>query len=126
MRGRKPTDYGHVSLLLAIRLVATHYSSYFSCAGRHFMFLDEFHSVTDGRIGISADQASHFAKRVAGDYNPIHNPDARRFCVPGDLLFSLVLRRFGLSQRMNFRFLSMVGADVPLNLEEHADGWIRV
>lgn len=90
------------------------------------MFLDEFHSVTDGRIGISADQASHFAKRVAGDYNPIHNPDARRFCVPGDLLFSLVLRRFGLSQRMNFRFLSMVGADVPLNLEEHADGWIRV
>lgn len=90
------------------------------------MFLDEFHSVTGGRIGISADQASHFAKRIAGDYNPIHNPDARRFCVPGDLLFALVLTRFGLSQRMNFRFLSMVGADVLLDFQEHDDGWVRV
>ena len=90
------------------------------------MFLDDFHSVRDGRIGISADQASHFAKRVAGDYNPIHNPDARRFCVPGDLLFSLVLMRFGLSQHMNFRFLSMVGADVPLDFVESDDGGIRV
>ncbi|APX94253.1 hypothetical protein BWR19_15645 [Halomonas sp. 1513] len=90
------------------------------------MFLDDFHSVRDGRIGISADQASHFAKRVAGDYNPIHNPDARRFCVPGDLLFSLVLMRFGLSQHMSFRFLSMVGADVALDFVEHDDGCIRV
>lgn len=90
------------------------------------MFLDDFHSVTDGRIGISADQASHFAKRIAGDYNPIHNPDARRFCVPGDLLFSLVLMRFGLSQRMSFRFLNMVGAGMALNFHEHGDGGISV
>ncbi|GEK46189.1 DUF3581 domain-containing protein [Halomonas pacifica] len=90
------------------------------------MFLDEFHSVRDGRICISADQASHFAKGVAGDYNPIHNPDARRFCVPGDLLFALVLMRFGLSQRMVFHFRSMVGAGVPLALSLDADGLIRV
>lgn len=90
------------------------------------MFLDEFHSVRDGRICISADQASHFAKGVAGDYNPIHNPDARRFCVPGDLLFALVLMRFGLSQRMVFHFRSMVGAGVPLALNLDADGLIRV
>ncbi|GAA0564798.1 DUF3581 domain-containing protein [Halomonas salifodinae] len=90
------------------------------------MFLDEFHSARDGRICISADQASHFAKGVAGDYNPIHNPDARRFCVPGDLLFALVLMRFGLSQRMIFHFRSMVGAGVPLALHLDEDGLIRV
>lgn len=90
------------------------------------MFLDDFHTLTDGRIRISAQQASQFAKRIAGDYNPIHNPDARRFCVPGDLLFALVLARFGLSQRMSFRFLSMVGDGTPLCFSEQDDGRIRV
>jgi len=90
------------------------------------MFLDDFHTLTDGRVRISAQQASQFAKRIAGDYNPIHNPDARRFCVPGDLLFALVLARFGLFQRMTFRFLSMVGDGTPLCFSEHDDGRIRV
>lgn len=90
------------------------------------MFLDKFHQVHDGRISISAEQASHFAKQVAGDYNPIHNPDARRFCVPGDLLFALVLSKFGLSQCMTFHFRSMVGAEVALDFQEHDDGSIRV
>jgi len=90
------------------------------------MFLDDFYTLTDGRIRISAHQASQFAKRIAGDYNPIHNPDARRFCVPGDLLFALVLERFGLSQQMSFRFLSMVGDGTPLCFSEQPDGRIRV
>jgi hypothetical protein len=90
------------------------------------MFLDDFHSLTDGRVRISARQASLFAKRIAGDYNPIHNPDARRFCVPGDLLFALVLARYGLWRRMSFRFLSMVGDGTPLIFAEHDDGVIRV
>ncbi|UYG07201.1 DUF3581 domain-containing protein [Halomonas sp. M4R1S46] len=90
------------------------------------MFLDDYHSRTGSRLCISAEQASRFAKRVAGDFNPIHNPDARRFCVPGDLLFALVLARFGLSQRMTFRFLSMVGDGVPLTFAEDDDGLIRV
>ncbi|TDO02516.1 MULTISPECIES: DUF3581 domain-containing protein [Halomonas] len=90
------------------------------------MFLDDFYTLTDGNIRISAHQASQFAKRIAGDYNPIHNPDARRFCVPGDLLFALVLARFGLSQRMSFRFLSMVGDGTPLCFSEQDDGRIRV
>lgn len=91
------------------------------------MFLDDYYSSHAGaRICISAEQASRFAKRVAGDYNPIHNPDARRFCVPGDLLFALVLARFGLFQHMSFRFLSMVAADVALSFEEDDDGLIRV
>lgn len=90
------------------------------------MFLDEFHSPVNGRVSISAEQASRFAKQVAGDYNPIHNPDARRFCVPGDLLFALVLSRYGLSQRMSFRFLSMVGAEVLLEFRERDNGVIEV
>lgn len=90
------------------------------------MFLDDYHSRTGSRIHITAEQASRFAKRVAGDFNPIHNADARRFCVPGDLLFALVLARFGLSQNMNFRFLSMVGDSVPLSFAEGDDGLIRV
>jgi hypothetical protein len=90
------------------------------------MFLDEFHTPARGCVSISAEQASRFAKGVAGDYNPIHNPEARRFCVPGDLLFALVLGRFGLSQRMDFRFLSMVGDGIPLCFEEQGDGRILV
>lgn len=74
-------------------------------------FLDSFHRVdADGAIRVSAEQASRFAKAVAGDYNPLHDADARRFCVPGDLLFALVLMRYGLSARMTFRFRGMVDA----------------
>lgn len=90
------------------------------------MFLDDFHTPAGERVCISAEQASRFAKGIAGDYNPIHNPDARRFCVPGDLLFALVLARFGLSQHMNFRFLNMVGDGTPLCFEALEDGGIRV
>lgn len=90
------------------------------------MFLDDYHSCVDDRIVISADQASRFAKCIAGDFNPIHTPGARRFCVPGDLLFALVLKRFGLSPHMNFRFLAMVGADRALSFREESDRVIRV
>ncbi|WP_346795517.1 DUF3581 family protein [Halomonas sp. Bachu 37] len=87
---------------------------------------EEFYSQRGEKVVISAEQGSHFAKGVAGDYNPIHNPDARRFCVPGDLLFALVLSRFGLSRHMQFHFLAMVGADTPLGFEEQANGDIHV
>ncbi|WP_341581001.1 DUF3581 domain-containing protein [Marinobacter metalliresistant] len=85
------------------------------------MFLDRFHSVQDGHVIISALQASQFAKEVAGDFNPIHDPDARRFCVPGDLLFALILARFGLSENMTFRFRSLLGEGVPLKFVETED-----
>ncbi|WP_249975886.1 DUF3581 family protein [Vreelandella olivaria] len=77
-------------------------------------------------VVISAEQASRFAKGVAGDYNPIHNPGARRFCVPGDLLFTLVLVKFGLSRQMEFRFTNMVGADTPLKFSEAENGDLHV
>lgn len=78
------------------------------------MFLDSFHSKENGFIQITADQASEFAKGVSDDFNPIHDPDSRRFCVPGDLLFALVLSNYGISQSMSFSFKGMVGALTPL------------
>ncbi|SFC97527.1 Protein of unknown function [Thiohalospira halophila DSM 15071] len=76
-------------------------------------------------VRVGAEAASRFAKEVAGDFNPIHDPDNRRFCVPGDLLFALVVGHYGLSPRMEFRFNGMVGADTPLALPE-ADGEMTI
>ncbi|MDW5377679.1 DUF3581 family protein [Halomonas sp. HP20-15] len=90
------------------------------------MFLDEFYTQADGWLRIGAQQASRFAKRMAGDYNPIHDPDARRFCVPGDLLFALVLARHGLAQRMTFHFRGMVGDGVPLKFVLGESGELSV
>ncbi|HYW92110.1 MAG TPA: DUF3581 family protein [Gammaproteobacteria bacterium] len=90
------------------------------------MFLDPYHTVSDGWIRIRAVQASRFARDVAGDYNPIHNPDARRFCVPGDLLFALVLGYGGLYERMRFEFRGMVGDDLPLRVPGAGAGRVQV
>ncbi|MFN2360418.1 MAG: DUF3581 family protein [Marinobacter sp.] len=90
------------------------------------MFLERYHSIQDGHVLISATQASRFAKEVAGDFNPIHNPDARRFCVPGDLLFALLVSHFGLFRHMTFHFRSLLGENVPLAFHEDTDGLIRV
>ena len=59
-------------------------------------------------ISFTRNQASSFAKGVAGDFNPIHDEDHRRFCVPGDLLFSVFLAQYGISQEMKFEFSGMV------------------
>jgi hypothetical protein len=82
------------------------------------MFLKEFYDIHDGSIRIAAAQASMFAKEVAHDFNPLHDVDAKRFCVPGDLLFSLVLEKYGLSQNMHFIFSGMVGHGVSLNFPD--------
>lgn len=79
------------------------------------MFLEEFYANHDGQIIISADQASHFAKNIARDFNPLHDADSKRFCVPGDLLVSIVIAKYGLSQKMRFTFSGMVGHNVALN-----------
>lgn len=90
------------------------------------MFLERYHSIQNGKVLISAQQGSRFAKEVAGDFNPIHNPDARRFCVPGDLLFALLVSHFGLFRQMTFYFRSLLGDSVPLTFSEDDDGRIRV
>ena len=82
------------------------------------MFLKDFYNVQDGNVSIPAEHASMFAKEVAHDFNPLHDVDAKRFCVPGDLLFSLVLEKYGLSQNMHFVFSGMVGHGVLLNFPD--------
>jgi len=59
-------------------------------------------------IAFSREKASEFAKQLAGDYNPIHDVDAKRFCVPGDLLFSVLIDTYGISQNMSLEFNGMV------------------
>lgn len=78
------------------------------------MFLNAFHQDLGDTIQFTRQQASDFAKSIADDFNPLHDVDAKRFCVPGDLLFALVLNKYGLSQHMHFTFMGMVGDDVEL------------
>ncbi len=81
----------------------------FPGSGRLLVDLSKYYSYLGGRLSFTKPQGSAFAKEVAGDFNPIHNVDARRFCVPGDLLFSVVLNRAGVRQSMQFEFSGMVG-----------------
>ncbi|ACJ31008.1 Conserved hypothetical protein [Shewanella piezotolerans WP3] len=89
------------------------------------MFLSSFSKKVNQSVVIAPEQASEFAKSVAHDFNPIHDVAAKRFCVPGDLLFSLVLNEYGLSQKMTFNFAGMVGDGVklqfPAAIEEDFD-----
>ncbi len=84
------------------------------------MFLKDFYNTQDGSTIITSTQASTFAKEIAHDFNPLHDIDAKRYCVPGDLLFSLALEKYGLSQQMHFTFAGMVGHDVLLHFPENA------
>ena len=84
------------------------------------MFIENFYTEKDSRILISKEQASNFAKQIANDFNPLHDSDNKYFCVPGDLLFSLILNKYGLSQKMLFTFSGMVGDNIPLHFP-HAD-----
>jgi len=65
-------------------------------------------------ICISAQQGNDFAKHIADDFNPIHDTDSKRFCVPGDLLFAIALEKYGIHQKMEFRFKELVKADIGL------------
>lgn len=78
------------------------------------MFLQPFFSQNGNQLSISAEQGSQFAKQICNDYNPIHDIESKRFCVPGDLLFALTLNNYGLSQHMQFEFSGLVPADKEL------------
>ncbi|TEW56214.1 DUF3581 family protein [Psychromonas sp. RZ22] len=85
------------------------------------MLLDPYFIKQDSNIIISAEQASTFAKKECQDFNPIHDPNSKRFCVPGDLLFALALNEYGISESMKFSFTNMVGDSTPLNFPKTAD-----
>ena len=86
------------------------------------MFLESYCNVIDNKISFSRQQGSDFAKQVADDFNPLHDVDAKRFCIPGDLLFSLVLEKSGLSQNMGFTFSGMVSDGIALTFPETITG----
>jgi len=78
-------------------------------------FIDKYHqTIEKHKVSISDEQGSHFAKQVAGDFNPIHDIGSKRFCVPGDLLFALALNRYGIHHKMGFKFTELVSANTPL------------
>ncbi|CAM3586091.1 hypothetical protein VA7868_04309 [Vibrio aerogenes CECT 7868] len=85
------------------------------------MFLAPYFSTSQHQFQFTRQQASHFAKRIAGDFNPIHDEDNKRFCVPGDLLFAVLLKKEGISQRMSFNFSGMVNANTALKIEKKND-----
>ena len=82
------------------------------------MIIKNFCSISDDKVSFSRQQASDFAKKIADDFNPLHDIDAKRFCVPGDLLFAVALEKAGLHQKMSFTFSAMVSNDIVLNFPE--------
>jgi hypothetical protein len=84
------------------------------------MIIDRYFSEPNGNICFTREQGSNFAKQMADDFNPLHDIDAKRFCIPGDLLFSIILAKYGISQHMEFVFSGMVVAGVQLLMPEPA------
>jgi hypothetical protein len=84
------------------------------------MLLDPYHSASGDLCRVTAEQGSDFAKAIAGDFNPLHDAGNSRFCVPGDLLFALILTRQGLSQSMRLQFEGMAAADMALRIPTQA------
>jgi len=80
------------------------------------MLIDQYYNDCEGRVTFTRLQGSNFAKQIADDFNPLHDVNTKRFCIPGDLLFSLILARYGCSQQMQFTFSGMVTDEVSLLL----------
>lgn len=86
------------------------------------MFLENYCQTNNDKVSFTRQQASDFAKNIADDFNPLHDIDAKRFCVPGDLLFALTLETSGLSQHMAFNFSGMVTDGIALNFPKTISG----
>ncbi|MFT5529462.1 MAG: hypothetical protein ACI9C0_001136 [Alteromonadaceae bacterium] len=82
------------------------------------MIIKNFCNMSGNKVSFSRQQASDFAKKIADDFNPLHDITAKRFCVPGDLLFAVALSKAGLHQKMSFTFSAMVSNDIALNFPE--------
>jgi hypothetical protein len=90
------------------------------------MFLEKYCCLSNNKISFTRQQASNFAKQIADDFNPLHDIDAKRFCVPGDLLFSVILEKAGLHQNMGFTFSGMVTDGIELNFPTEINGSAQV
>lgn len=78
------------------------------------MFIEQYCAIESEKISFTRQQGSDFAKQVADDFNPLHNIEAKRFCVPGDLLFSVIIAKAGLHKEMSFNFSGMVNDNIAL------------
>jgi hypothetical protein len=78
------------------------------------MFIEQYCPINNEKISFTRQQGSDFAKKVADDFNPLHNIEAKRFCVPGDLLFSIIIAKSGLHKEMSFNFSGMVNDGIAL------------
>ena len=85
-------------------------------------FLNDFFDAADLAVTVTGAQGSAFAKQIAGDFNPIHDANSKRFVVPGDLLFAIALQKYGLYQSMKFEFLDLVKANSKLSFPEQLSG----
>ena len=79
------------------------------------MFIDQYcTSLENNYFSFTRQQASDFARHVANDFNPLHDVDNSRFCVPGDLLFAKAVMSQGLSTDTKVTFSGMVTDAVEL------------
>lgn len=85
------------------------------------MELAQYFSSQQGTVSFTEQQGSEFAKGVAGDFNPIHDPGSKRFCVPGDLLFCVMLHRFGVATTTAVQFSGMLDGQTALQMPEVVD-----
>lgn len=83
--------------------------------------ISQYFTHDKGGMRFSDTQSNHFAKGVAGDFNPIHDIGAKRFCVPGDLLFAALLNRYGVYASLRVDLMSLVNADVIVELPQSLD-----
>lgn len=93
---------------------------------RELMFIEKYCPIANDHISFTRQQGSDFAKQVADDFNPLHNIDAKRFCVPGDLLFSVCIAKAGLHKEMSFNFSGMVNDNIALTFPEQIDGSVDI
>jgi len=86
------------------------------------MFTQDYYNRQGDAYCFSKQQGSDFAKGIAGDFNPLHDVDNSRFCIPGDLLFSVILSKYGISRNMCFDFRGMVSGGMPVEFmsSEHS------
>lgn len=82
------------------------------------MELAHYFSQQDNTVSFTEEQASAFAKGVAGDFNPIHDPGSKRFCVPGDLLFCVLLHRYAVARVTAVQFSGMLDGQTRMQLPD--------
>jgi len=90
------------------------------------MFIEQYCPIDGDKISFTRQQGSDFAKQVADDFNPLHNIEAKRFCIPGDLLFSVIIAKAGLHREMSFNFSGMVNDNISLTFPNEINGSFNV